>query len=68
MPKSTPSAIVDFMKLFDWDQEKNQQLVEERGIFFEEVIFYLQSDGLLDDIAHPNQIDYSHQRCVHRGN
>ena len=50
------------MKLFDWDPEKNQQLVEERGISFEEVIFHLQSDGLLDDIAHPNQIDYSHQR------
>jgi len=50
------------MKLFDWDPEKNQQLVKERGISFEEVIFHLQSDGLLDDIVHPNQIDYSHQR------
>ena len=50
------------MKLFDWVPEKNQQLVKERGISFEEVIFHLQSDGLLDDIVHPNQIDYSHQR------
>jgi len=50
------------MKLFDWDPEKNQQLIEERGVSFEEVIFHLQSDGLLDDIAHPNQEDYSHQR------
>ena len=50
------------MKQFDWDAEKNQQLIEERGISFEEVIFHLQSDGLLDDIAHPNQEKYSHQR------
>jgi uncharacterized DUF497 family protein len=50
------------MKLFDWDPEKNQHLIEERGVSFEEVIFHLQSDGLLDDIAHPNQKDYAHQR------
>ena len=50
------------MKLFDWDPEKNQQLIEERSISFEEVIFHLQSEGLLDDIAHPNQEDYAHQR------
>ena len=50
------------MKLFDWDPEKNQQLIEERSVSFEEVIFHLQSEGLLDDIAHPNQEDYAHQR------
>lgn len=50
------------MKQFDWDPEKNQQLIEERGVSFEEVIFHLQSDGLFDDIAHPNQKDHSHQR------
>lgn len=50
------------MKQFDWDPEKNQQLIEERGISFEEVIFHLQSGELLDDIRHPNQESYSHQR------
>ena len=50
------------MRQFDWDPEKNQQLIEERGISFEEVIFHLQSDGLLDDIKHPNEETYSHQR------
>ena len=50
------------MNQFDWDPEKNQQLIEERGICFEEVIFHLQSDGLLDDIKHPNQESYTHQR------
>ena len=50
------------MNQFDWDTEKNQQLIEERGVSFEEVIFHLQSDGLLDDIKHPNQESYTHQR------
>ena len=51
-----------FMKQFDWDPEKNQQLIEERGISFEEVIFHLQSDSLLDDVKHQNKESYSHQR------
>jgi len=50
------------MKKFDWDPEKNQQLIEERGVSFEEVIFHLQTNGLVDDIRHPNRVVYSHQR------
>ena len=50
------------MKQFDWDAEKNRQLIEERNISFEEVVFHLQSDGLLDDVKHPNREDYGHQR------
>jgi uncharacterized DUF497 family protein len=51
------------MKLFDWDPEKNRKLIEQRGVSFEEVIFHLQTDGLLDDVRHPNQKDYPHQRA-----
>lgn len=50
------------MRQFDWDPEKNLYLIEERGVSFEEVIFHLQADGLLDDIEHPNPENYSHQR------
>jgi uncharacterized DUF497 family protein len=50
------------MKPFDWDPEKNQLLAEERKISFEEVIFHLQSDGLLDDVMHPNQANYPRQK------
>ena len=50
------------MKQYDWDPEKNKQLIEERGVSFEEVIFHLQSDSLLDDVEHPNQEVYGHQR------
>ena len=52
------------MNQFDWDPDKNQRLIKERGISFEEVVFYLQSDALIDDIAHPNQKDYAHQRVL----
>lgn len=50
------------MKSINWNPEKNQNLIEERDISFEDVVFYLQSGGLLDDILHPNQEQYPDQR------
>ena len=50
------------MKIFNWNTEKNEQLIAERGISFEEVVFYIENGGLLDEIAHPNAQDYAHQR------
>ena len=29
---------------------------------FEDIVFYLQNDGLLDDVEHPNKKDYPDQR------
>ena len=42
--------------------EKNEWLKRERGIAFEDVIFHLTHDGLLDTIEHPNQKRYPGQR------
>ena len=50
------------MKPINWNPEKNRKLIEERGISFEEVVFCLQSGGLLDDMSHPNPEKYAHQR------
>ena len=50
------------MKTFDWNPEKNQQLIKDRAISFEEVIFYIQEGGLLDDLKHPNEKSYPRQR------
>ena len=50
------------MKLFNWNPEKNRQLVNERGIAFEEIIFLIQNGYLLDEIEHPNSTDYPNQR------
>ncbi len=50
------------MKLFDWNDEKNEILKRERGITFEEIIYHISRDDLLDLIEHPNQEKYPDQR------
>jgi len=52
------------VKKIDWNAEKNQHLRQERGITFEDVLFALQSGGLLDDVVHPNQDKYPQQRVL----
>ena len=43
------------MKIFDWSDEKNEWLQKNRGIDFEEIVFYLAEEGhLLDVISSPN--------------
>jgi len=42
------------MKPINWNSTKNQQLISERGISFEDIVFYLQQGALLDDVEHPN--------------
>ena len=49
------------MKIYNWNADKNALLIVDRGISFEEVVFYIENGGLLDEIAHPNSQDYSHQ-------
>lgn len=50
------------MKVINWNAEKNQELIESRGVSFEDVVFYLQQGALLDDLEHPNPEKYSNQR------
>lgn len=50
------------MKQFDWNADKNQLLILERGISFEEIVFAILSGGLRDDISHPNTEKYPNQR------
>ena len=50
------------MKPINWNSTKNQQLVAQRGISFEDIVFYMQQGQLLDDIQHPNSVKYSEQR------
>ena len=49
------------MKIFNWSKEKNIWLKKNRGISFEDVLFYLENDGLLDDLEHPNKKKYPNQ-------
>ena len=50
------------MKPINWNSTKNQQLIADRGISFEDIVFYLQQGQLLDDIEHPNRTKYPEQR------
>lgn len=50
------------MKPLNWNPDKNHQLIEDRNISFEDVVFYLSHDGLVDDIQHPNKDKYPKQR------
>ncbi len=50
------------MKVFDWSDEKNQILKKERNLAFEEIVFHITHNGLLDVIQHPNQEKYPNQK------
>ena len=52
------------MKLINWNKEKNIWLKEKRGISFEDVLYYLDNDKLIDDTEHPNQQKYRGQRIM----
>jgi len=50
------------MKYFDWNTEKNEELKLNRDISFEEVVFHIMGEGLLDIIEHPNREKYENQK------
>lgn len=52
------------MKSFRWSSEKNDVLRAERGISFESIVVAIESGGLLDVLAHPNQAKYPRQRVL----
>lgn len=52
------------MKYYDWDEEKNQKLKEERDISFEEVVTALEEERVLHRGDHPNQQKYPGQKIV----
>jgi uncharacterized DUF497 family protein len=52
------------MKLINWNREKNEWLRINRGICFEDILFYLDNNYLIDDVEHPNQSKYSGQRMM----
>jgi hypothetical protein len=50
------------MKSITWNLEKNQLLQRERGISFEDVVYHIAKDGILDTFEHPNQVRYPGQQ------
>ena len=52
------------MKPFRWNPEKSEVLKADRGISFESIVVAIESGGLLDILAHPNQAKYPRQRVL----
>ncbi len=48
-------------KNFVWDEQKNQQLKQERGLCFEDCIAQFNQGNILDVIKHPNFKKYPNQ-------
>lgn len=50
------------MKYFSWSEEKNELLLAERDISFEDIVFYIEKGFLLDVLKHPNPEKYPGQK------
>ncbi len=50
------------MKHYAWNPEKNEQLREERGVSFEDVVFHIGAGDEVDVFDHPNQVRYPGQK------
>ena len=49
-------------KHFNWNPEKNQLLLRERGTSFERIVFEIASGNELAVLEHPNQEKYPGQK------
>ncbi len=43
-----------YMKFFDWNRNKNIELMKERNISFEMVVINIKNGKILDHVKHPN--------------
>ena len=50
------------MKTYYWDEDKNKLLKSERGVSFEDVIYYIEKEQILTIIKHPNPDKYPGQK------
>ena len=52
------------MALYNWNNEKNLLLKQERGYSFEQIVSHIESGDLLDIVEHPNKEKYAHQKIL----
>ena len=52
------------MKIFRWDNEKNELLKKNRGVCFEQIVLIMERGEVLDTIEHPNQEKYPGQKIA----
>jgi uncharacterized DUF497 family protein len=52
------------MKVFRWDNEKNELLKKDRGVCFEQVVILMEREEVLETVEHPNQNRYPGQKIA----
>ena len=50
------------MKYFSWNAEKNELLLAQRDISFEDIVLHIEKGFLLDVLEHPNPEKYPGQK------
>jgi uncharacterized DUF497 family protein len=50
------------MKIFSWNEDKNNLLIAERQVCFEDIVIAIEMGFLLDVLEHPNQERYQGQK------
>jgi uncharacterized DUF497 family protein len=50
------------MKIYSWNPEKNETLILERGISFEEIVLNIELGHEIEIYDHPNQEKYPGQK------
>ena len=51
-------------KPFRWDPNKNEQLIQERGVSFEQITIAVENGDLLQIVQHPNVEKYPRQKIM----
>ncbi|MBI5327380.1 MAG: BrnT family toxin [Deltaproteobacteria bacterium] len=52
------------MKVFRWDNNKNELLKNNRGVCFEQVVILMEREDVLETVEHPNQDKYPGQKIA----
>jgi len=52
------------MKVFRWDNEKNEWLKKNRRVSFEQVVILMEREDVIETIEHPNQDKYTYQKIA----
>ena len=51
-------------KPFRWDPDKNEQLMQERGVSFEQITVAVENGDLIQVVQHPNGAKYPRQKIM----
>lgn len=52
------------MDYYKWNTEKNEKLMSERGVSFEQVVMHIERGDVLDIFVHPNPEKYPKQQII----